>query len=799
MNVFIAGVLATLLLSRLPSPSVIVVFGLLALQLCCLSWWMRFARPQYRRSITVLVVSAVWLAGFIYGCGWGHWRLGRVIATQYEQQDVRLIGSVSGLPQCRESRDQPSCSFVLDVTRASFASDELPLHQVALTAYGITAIDAGTCVDVVTRLKRPHGMFNPGSIDFEAARLRDGIDAVGYVRDSHALTAALKADSCAGPASRASAMLARTRALLRQQLLGAMGADNAMSGLLLALVLGDYSLVGRDQWALFNATGTQHLVTVSGFHIGMAALWGNGVGLLMMLGWRGGGQTRTTVAALCALLFATAYSLLAGMSVPTLRSLLMIAFYVGARLRRRESGIESALRAAFCAIVLINPLSATAVGFWLSFGAVAVLVVGIRWRRRRQSRVHDLLYPQWVVFVGLAPLLLALFGRLPLVSPLANVLAVPWTSFAVMPSIAVCLLGGGRTALFNDAASVSLEYLCLWLMWCRDLPLPWLSLSLQSAPVAVLAAALFSLFALAPAGLGVRRLALLLAPALLFASVTPASRAGMSMSVFDVGQGLAVLLESEGHHLLFDTGAAFGDGMSAAQIALLPYFSAQDIRALDLLVVSHADNDHAGGVPSVADAVAISQTIVGEAVPGARDASLCSAGQHWMLGAARIDVLYPLAPPALRSAGKLQSTAMLPSAGKLRLGNNASCVVLVSYHGRRLLLTGDIEAQAERQLLASGTLPDHIDVLVAPHHGSRTSSTAAFVQTLRPTHVVFSCGYRNRYRHPNPLVVQRYRTSGSTLYRSDEDGLIRFDIDGGGALFATRWRQRFRHYWMVDG
>lgn len=778
MNAFVVGVLATLLLRQLPSLSFLLAVALLALSSWALSRRIRSRRPQSKGWIAACAVLGLALAGFVYGSGWGHWRLASVIGAPHEQQDVRLAGVVSSLPRCRESRGQSFCRFDVDIVRAEHDGIVLPLKRVALTAYGVTDVDAGRCIDVVARLKRPHGLFNPGSIDFEAVRLREGIDATGYVRNASAL-AAPAITRCDAPLLTAARWMTQARAELRHRLLQAAGPDHAMAGLLLALVLGDYSLVDREQWAWFNATGTQHLVTVSGFHIGIAALLGHVAGQLLMLVWRGGGRARMVGAALCALAFATGYAMIAGLSVPTQRSLLMIIFFIAARLALRETSIVDALRIALCGIVVANPLAATSVGFWLSFGAVAVLVAGINWRRRRRAWLDTLLRPQWVAFVGLAPLLLALFGRVPLVSLLANLLAVPWTSIVVMPSLVVCLLTGAGVAAINDVTLAALEYLGLWLRWCSTLPVPDLALSLQTTPAAIAAAGLCSLFALAPAGLGVRRLALVLVPVLLLQMIAPAPRQhAVSLSVFDVGQGLAVLVESDGRHLLFDTGAAFGDEVSAAQIALLPYFSAQNISALDLLVVSHGDNDHAGGVFDVRGAVSIGQTVSGEALPGFRDATRCRAEQRWPLGAARVDVLYPFAATT-------------------RAGNDASCVLLVSWRDRTLLITGDIEAGAERALLASGTLPPRIDVLIAPHHGSRTSSTAAFVAALRPAHVVFSSGYRNRYRHPHPQVVQRYADSGATVYRTDQDGLVRFDIDAAGALRATRWRQRWRRYWMA--
>jgi len=577
--------------------------------------------------------------------------------------------------------------------------------------------------------------------------------------------------------------------------------DNVSAGLVLALVLGDYSLVDRKQWALFNATGTQHLVTVSGLHIGIAATLGYGLGsvlyLLLNVLLRGNGAHRQQFAAFSAWLVALVYALLAGGSTPTLRSLLMLSLFLLMRMLRRESGIGATLWVAFAAIVIADPLQATSIGFWLSFGAVAVLVIGLQWRRQQHRFISNLVAPQWVVFVGLAPLLLALFGQLPLVSMLANLLAVPWSSVVVMPALLLSMVCGFTVPVLNTVVSATLEYLCLWLMWCRNLPFDAVQLPMASPVISMAALTLAALFLLLPRGLWLRPQALVLIGALLLAAGDAAPPAELTLDVFDVGQGLAVLVSEGGHHLLFDTGAAWGDDFDAAQIAVLPFLRSRGISTLDTLVVSHADMDHAGGVRSVLDSLRVGNIIAGEPIAAAPNAQACSSGQHWQLGEAQLTVLFPIKTESAKTA-----EASVNQERTHRLGNNASCVLLIEYHARRLLLTGDIEAAGEQTLLADSgaALAGGVDVLVAPHHGSHSSSTPAFVRQLHPAHVVFAAGYRNRYGHPHADVVERYRRAGSRIYRSDRDGMIRFHVGADGELGVTRWRERWQRYWFyVDG
>jgi competence protein ComEC len=440
-------------------------------------------------------------------------------------------------------------------------------------------------------------------------------------------------------------------------------------------------------------------------------------------------------------------------------------------------------------LVIVDPLAATSIGFWLSFGAVAVLVLGLQWRRHCQRFIAILVLPQWVVFVGLAPVLLACFSQLPLVSMLANLLAVPWSSVIVMPALLFTTLCGFACPALNSLVAMTLDYLCLWLVWCRDLPVAVLMLpaSISNAwttGAAILALTFAALFLLLPRGLWLRPLALVLIGAVWLAGSDRQVTPELTMDVFDVGQGLSVLVSSGGRHLLFDTGAAWGDDVDVAQIAVLPYLRSRGIDRLDALIVSHADLDHAGGVGSVlenlhVDSFFTGEPLTAEPLAAAPAAQRCVAGQHWQWGDARLTTLYP-------------------QPGGSGTGNNASCVVLIEFHGRRLLLTGDIEKAAEQTLLASAAreLAGGVDVLIAPHHGSHSSSTPALVNLLHPAHVVFAAGYRNRYGHPHADVIARYRRQGSLIHRSDRDGLVRFHVDARGEITAVRWRERWRHYWF---
>jgi competence protein ComEC len=467
------------------------------------------------------------------------------------------------------------------------------------------------------------------------------------------------------------------------------------------------------------------------------------------------------------------------------------------------------LSVALLAVLLLDPWAVLSPGFWLSFGAVGLIfyVVAGRWRvpghhwphgqdarGRRQSRLDGVsLGPrafetlkrwgavQWAMTVGLAPLLLALFGQVSLASPLANAVAIPVVSFVVTP---LALLGAVLPASLPADGLLNLAHAAFALLmpllealagaesavWQQHAPEPW------SVPLALLGA----LWLLAPRGVPARALGLVLMLPLFALAPAGPQRGELWLTVLDVGQGLAVLARTQNHALLYDAGPAWSGQADSGSRIVLPYLRGEGIGRLDVLVISHEDKDHAGGAASVLAGLPVAQQLSSappSRLPDSRTAYRlpCTAGRHWEWDEVRFEWLHP-APGALPA----------------RSTNEVSCVLRMTGIGGSVLLAGDIERGAEQALLRSGA-SSRAEVLVVPHHGSGTSSTPQFVAAVAPRHAVFAVGYRNRFGHPKHEVWERYDLA--QRHRSDRDGAVTFRM-GARGIAVEHEREQRRRYWQ---
>jgi len=432
--------------------------------------------------------------------------------------------------------------------------------------------------------------------------------------------------------------------------------------------------------------------------------------------------------------------------------------------------------------VVLDPWAVLAPGFWLSFGAVAVIAYALGGRLRRPHWLREAINTQWAVTLGLLPLLLVLFQQASVISPIANAFAIPIISLVVVP---FTLLG----ALFRMDWALQFAHAIMatcmqFLQWCGDLPF---STWQQHAPPAwtLLPALLGVLWILLPRGFPMRWLGLAgLLPMILLEPPRPALGA-MQVSVLDVGQGLAVTLRTTTHTLIYDTGPRYSSQSDSGSRIIVPYLRGEGIRQLDGLIVSHNDTDHSGGMASVLAQMPVDWVVSSLAdntpVLATHEHMLCYAGQSWMWDGVRFDMLHP-------SSSSYEDADIKD--------NNRSCVLRVTSQFGSLLLTGDIEREAEQELLE--TLPDKlaVDVLVVPHHGSKTSSTPAFIAAVQPKVTIFTVGYRNRFGHPKQAVLERYAQIGSKAYRSDNDGAVLLNFANNKAIAMTRWRYQAQRYWQ---
>jgi len=782
-------------LSELPSVfvSIALLLASLSLLIATLITWR--ARTNYK-------VIALMIAGCCLGVGWSAWlahdRLSESLSADVEGRDIRLIGSVEGLPDLGATGER----FRFRVEQASLMTDEkitVPTH-ISLGWYSDRSGDppvlkSGQRWQLTVRLKRPHGLSNPGVFDSEAWLLNEGLRATGYVQ---AEGNQLLGEQNAHP----KIWIDRARAALREKILTALP-NQTYAGVIIALVIGDQRAVSQSDWEVFNRTGVGHLISISGLHITMIA------GLFALLSswlWQHSFFTRAQlpllcpahkVAALAGLLAAFSYVALAGFGIPAQRTLLMIAVVTLSLWLDRIVTVSQILLTALLVVLLFDPWSVLWPGFWLSFVAIGFILFACvgraeELRQSSEARVKTHLQSawrtQWAVTLGLLPLGFAWFAQTSLISPLANAVAIPVVSFVITP---LSLLGSVLPAPLAGSLLMAAHTVTSWLAES----LAWLSstkLAVWTAPqpewCVFALATIGTLWMLAPRGWPLRWVGILLwSPMLLAKPAAPEH--GFWLTAFDIGQGNALLIETLNHRLIYDTGPAFSLEADGGSRVLLPYLRARGIHHLDGVMISHSDSDHSGGARSLWEGVAIDSfssslffdhPLLTKAPPH----EPCHAGQRWVWDKVEFDVLHPL-------TDHLQNSTLTPNA--------RSCTLRIRYRGRTALLTGDIVAPQEWALLdRAGQSREDLkaDVLLAPHHGSGTSSTAEFLQAVQPSVALFQVGYRNRYRHPKAEVVQRYRDRSVLPLRTDQTGAIHISVDTD--IRWTTYRCQRQRYWSSE-
>lgn len=735
---------------------------------------------------------------------------------------------------------------------------------------------AGERWQMPVRLKAPRGFANWHGFDAELLALTRGIRASGYVRTS------------IGKGARAIAVRPRRlhegpspgygfaawRERLRDDFRAALDPSARYGGVLMALALGERGDIADDDWQMFADTGVSHLLAISGLHVSLVA----GAMAAMVGGlWRRAGFARLRLplwwpapkaAAVAGLLAAVAYGAIAGWGVPVQRAVGMVAIVVLALLTGRFAAPSYALAWALAVVVTLDPWAVVTPGLWLSFGAVAALVLAARrgdrtdspsrgrredaqggedavihatrgaatrlepvvaglacelpaagalkhdetggapagWRAAERigrwgvalgRRLAPAARAQYAVTIGLIPLTLAWFGTVPLLGPLANAVAIPVMTLIVTPlALASLLLPSGLAHWALVVAHTVVVWLADWLGTLAAMPwavwrAPVAPVWAQMASVVGVVVCLVPLPQWVPATrrwmFGIRFAGVaLMGPAALVSPQRP-TVGEFRVTMLDVGQGNAVLVETATRTLLFDSGPPLGRRSDAGRRVIVPYLRSMGIARLDRMVVSHAHDDHFGGALSVLRAYPEAQVL--SSLPDehrVRRASAahrtCLAGQQWQWEGVTFRFLHP-------------DKAALRDGQRGRAGpNSVSCVLRIANGRHSALLAADAESLQERMMVARYGRALRSDVLLAPHHGSLTSSTSAFVAAVSPAHVVFQAGYRNRFGHPKPAVVARYRSAGATIWQSVTHGGIRFSSTPDG-MTAQAYRASFRRYW----
>ncbi len=713
-------------------------------------------------------------AGFLWALLHAHLTLSDSLAPELEGRDLRAVGVVASLPQVQDGRTR----FEFRIERLELDGGAQPSPgQVRLSWYQQAAnIQAGQRWSLTVRLKRPHGFANPGGFDYEQWLFQQGIRATGYVRGKEAHRY-LDEDG-------AGSALLRLRARIREQIRQAVP-EEEMAALLCALVIGDRGGISREAWQAFTRTGTNHLIAISGLHIGMVAglvyflvsgVWRRLPGLSLRL-------PAQQAAAVGAMMAAAGYAALAGFAIPTQRALIMLAVLFGALLLKRVVRPFHGLALALFLVLLLDPLAVLSVGFWLSFAAVAAILYGMAGRLDADRGPRQWGRIQWLVVLALAPVLMAFHLQVSLVAPLVNLLAVPLFAFAVVP----LALGGTVLWLISESAAGILLSLTAWMLghflelleWLAATP--WLAWSAPGLPGWVWAPALLGiLLLLMPRGLPGRWLGLLLLSPLVMphSSVPPPGAVWLTM--LDVGDGLAVVVRTAGHTLLYDTGPRYSDRFNAGEAVVAPYLTAMGVDRVDRLILSNGDQDHSGGAEALLRLTEVGALFSSEperiGVDGVRH---CGRVPAWEWDGVRFELIHPTDPARWR-------------------GNNGSCVLRIEAAGGSAVIPGDIELGAEFHLLRAQREKLAADVAVVPHHGSGTSSCGGFVEAVGARYALVSAGYRNRYGFPREEVVRRWEQGGATVLNTATEGAMELHLNPGG-FFTTpvSYRQSHRRYWMT--
>lgn len=739
--------------------------------------------PEYgSASVRIARRTALLLCALLLGFSYATWiaqiRLSDTLPDEWQGKNITLTGFVAEMPRVHER----GLRFVFDVENVETATAHVPRH-IQLATYvnegdAPLEIHAGERWRFTVRLKQPHASSNPNGFDFEAWALERNIRATGYVYTKG------ENSKLAETGKSPTYFIERLRESVRTRFKQTLG-ESPYSGILVALAIGDQASISPSEWQLFTRTGVNHLMSISGLHITMLAslffaltywLWRRSMRLTLHFPAR-------KAAALVGLFAALCYTLISGFEIPAQRTLYMLTTFAVMMLLSRNVAPSQMLAAALIVVLLADPWAVLSPGFWLSFGAVALIFYVTANRYGKSHWLVEYGKVQWAMSIGLIPPLLALFQQLSLVSPLANAFAIPLVSFVVVPLTLLGSLPPFEWMLYLAHQAMTL---CMWLLQQLD-SLP-LSVWTQHAPPAwsIASGVLGALWLLAPRGFPLRLCGIIfLLPMFLITPTTPAENTARII-VFDVGQGLAVAIQTHNHAMLYDTGPDFAGESDSGNRILVPALRGLGIAQLDGLMLSHDDIDHIGGTNSVMQAflidwVASSLKTNHPLLKGIHQHLPCTDRRTWTWDGVKFEVLHP---------SNIEET-------RKQRDNDQSCVLRISSGNQSMLLVGDIEKTAESRLLALHRPALPSTLLVAPHHGSKSSSSAAFVEAVSPRYVVFTSGYRNRFHHPHPEVWRRYGEIGAERLRSDGDGAILIDLAQTG-LKVERYRQTHRRYWTHD-
>lgn len=725
-------------------------------------------------------IPFAFLCGFLYSVWYAHSILSWTIKHEHEGKPLQITGIITSIPITGKYGTQfefyvEKMKYLNSITYPNSTIKLTWPDPLQTTSTDMSKLKMGDTWQLLIRLKRIHGTQNPSAFDYEAWAFQKGIRATGSVIN-HSYNKMISHPVF-------SSLIHKLRRQLYEKII-LYSPHTQTSPWLMGLIMGERRGISQENWQVLRNTGTNHLMVIGGLHIGILAAFTH---FIISWLWRripnGVFIAPAQYVGTCAALFiAIIYSSLSGFSIPTQRASIMLTVFSIAILSNRKIKAWNAWSLALFCVLLFNPMSVLIESFWLSFGTIALIIYGMSHRLFPSGIWWKWGRVQWIIGIGLIPLTLMLFQECSLVSFIANTIAIPWLGFTILP---LCFLSavfltiypaiGGLLLLLADK---SLSGLWLFLSWISHFHFSSLKIIVPNIFIFLILMLGFILMLL-PAGVPGRWLGFIwILPVLLYKPVKPQT-GEYWLTLLDVGQGLSAVIQTKSHILVYDAGPKFDASIDMGESIVIPYLRTMNTKKLDMLMISHADNDHIGGAPAILQA--FPQTHVKTSAPEhihSPRVSNCKSGEEWVWDDVHFTLLYPMET-------------------WVNSRNDNSCVLLIDNGHHKTLLTGDIEKYAETTLLTY--LPEKLktDIIIAPHHGSKTSGSPKFISAVNPEIVLYATGYRNRYHFPHQSVITAYDNIHAKSFNTVDTGSIQFKMTKEKEISSPDcYRFNHKKYWF---
>ncbi len=719
-----------------------------------------FSRHELLRKIIIL--SVILFLTFIWSYLYCQQILSWSLEPSLEGVPLVVIGRVESLVQ----EDNFGQHFILKTEKINHESLKVNL-KLSSTLSNLSIFPGEKWCLMVT-LSKARWNLNPGGFDIEKWYFINQIPAKGKVNES-TFNQCLEKNTLSFGA---------IRQIIYRKLDSVLKKTDHF-GVMASLIIGHHNDLTQKENRVFRNTGTAHLMAISGLHVGLISTGCFFIAYLLfgMIPWCFLYIPRQSLSAIAALLGAFLYSSLAGFSFSTQRALVMLCCVLLRYWMPWKMSFLDAISLAFVLVVLCNPLAILDTGFWLSFCSVGILGYAIVYQEHKNNFWHKWGRAQWVCSIGLLPITCWYFQQFPLLGFFANLVAIPWVSFIVLP---LGFLGTFLLFINQYLAIIALKLSLFSFSLLFQLLLKMSSDQFVVInPIPEFRIFIFSMIGvwlmLSPYKVIYRSLGILFFIPLFFTGNSKPKFGESKITVLDVGQGLATVVQTKNHILIFDTGAKLSNEHDAGTDIVIPFLRINRIKHIHTMVLSHGDNDHIGGARSILAHYTVDRILTSAPEKLIEyDTQECRAGQKWIWDGLSFEIINPT------PASNLQ-------------GNDASCVLKLSSSSNSVLFTGDIEETAEKRLITSYGDKLRSTVLIAPHHGSKTSSSAEFMSKVHPSLGVFSYGYRNRYHHPSLSVIQRYHDNQVRIVDTVSGGAI--EISLGDELKVQEYRKSHKHLW----